>query len=114
AQCAIRYSPPPLLGFKPENPGTLATNSSSVVRAVDRLCSASLILGDSPMNSIAAVTHRPLIDRLWPVTGSALRRQAVLAVFGSLLLWASSKAQFPMWPVPMTMQSAVVLVIGMA
>jgi biotin transport system substrate-specific component len=38
----------------------------------------------------------------------------VLAVFGSLLLWASARAQLPMWPVPMTMQSGVVLVIGMA
>src|SRR4051812_38951347 len=73
-----------------------------------------LMLGDSRMNTIAAVTHRPLIDSLWPSTGATFRRQAALAVFGSLLLWASSKAQFPMWPVPMTMQSAVVLVIGMA
>ena len=33
---------------------------------------------------------------------------------GSALLWASAKAQVPMWPVPMTMQTFVVLVIGMA
>jgi biotin transport system substrate-specific component len=36
----------------------------------------------------------------------------VLALFGSALLWLSAKAQVPMWPVPMTMQSFVVLVIG--
>jgi biotin transport system substrate-specific component len=39
---------------------------------------------------------------------------AILALLGSGFLWASAKAQVPMWPVPMTMQSYVVLVIGMA
>jgi biotin transport system substrate-specific component len=57
---------------------------------------------------------QPLIDRLWPAADRPLVRQTVLAVLGSLLLWASAKVQVPMWPVPMTMQSFVVLVIGMA
>ena len=63
--------------------------------------------------SIATVAHQPLIDRLWPAAERPLVRQAILAVLGSLLLWASAKAQVPMWPVPMTMQSFVVLVLGM-
>jgi biotin transport system substrate-specific component len=63
--------------------------------------------------TIATAVHQPLIDRLWPAAERPLVRQAILAVFGSLLLWASAKAQVPMWPVPMTMQSFVVLVIGM-
>jgi len=63
--------------------------------------------------STAIVTHQPLIDRLWPAAERPLVRQAVLVVLGSLLLWASAKAQVPMWPVPMTMQSFVVLVLGM-
>lgn len=64
--------------------------------------------------SAAATLSQPLIDRLWPGAERPLVRQAVLAVLGSLLLWASAKVQVPMWPVPMTMQSFVVLVIGMA
>jgi len=35
-------------------------------------------------------------------------------VAGSLLLTASAKIQVPFWPVPMTMQTFAVLVIGMA
>ncbi len=62
---------------------------------------------------ITAATHRPLVDHLWPATDRPLVRQVILAVLGSLLLWASAKASVPMWPVPMTMQSFVVLVIGM-
>ena len=37
-----------------------------------------------------------------------------LVVFGSLLLALSSKAQVPFWPVPMTMQTFIVFIIGMA
>lgn len=38
----------------------------------------------------------------------------VCMVLGSLLLTASAKVQVPFWPVPMTMQTLAVLVIGMA
>ena len=56
-----------------------------------------------------------LAHRLWPATsGQAVLRTAVLAVFGSLLLWASAKVQVPFYPVPMTLQTAVVLLIGVA
>ena len=37
----------------------------------------------------------------------------ILALFGTLLLAASSKVQVPFWPVPMTMQTFVIFLIGM-
>lgn len=62
-----------------------------------------------------ALPGRSLAETLWPAEGStALFRNVLLAVFGSLLLWASAKVQVPFWPVPMTMQTYVVLAIGMA
>lgn len=61
-----------------------------------------------------AAARLTLIDRIWPDTTAPAMRWATLAVIGSLLLTASAKAQVPMWPVPMTMQSFVVLVLGMA
>lgn len=45
---------------------------------------------------------------------SAPLRSIVLAVAGSVLLIISAKIQVPMWPVPMTMQSFVVLFLGAA
>ena len=38
----------------------------------------------------------------------------VLALFGTLLLAISSKIQVPFWPVPMTMQTFVVLLLGVS
>lgn len=40
-------------------------------------------------------------------------RNLILALAGSLLLYASAKMKVPFYPVPMTMQTFVVLVIGM-
>ncbi len=37
----------------------------------------------------------------------------LLALFGSLILAMSSKVQVPFWPVPMTMQTFVIFLIGM-
>jgi biotin transport system substrate-specific component len=48
----------------------------------------------------------------WPEAEGSLARSAVLALLGTLLLWASAKVQVPFWPVPMTMQTGVVLLIG--
>ena len=56
-----------------------------------------------------------LATTLWPARGgAALARGLVLAVGGTLLLTLSAKIQVPFWPVPMTMQTFAVLVIGMA
>jgi biotin transport system substrate-specific component len=51
---------------------------------------------------------------LWPVHGRAADavRAVVLAVVGSALLALSAKIQVPIPPVPMTMQTLVVLIIG--
>lgn len=57
-----------------------------------------------------------LIATLWPSaearSTSGLARMAVLAVVGTALLTLSAKIQVPFWPVPMTMQTFAVLVIG--
>jgi len=58
-----------------------------------------------------------LVDAVWPSSERRARRLAilvVLAVAGSLALTLSAKTQVPFWPVPMTMQTFVVLVIGLA
>lgn len=56
-----------------------------------------------------------LIDQLWP-TGQLPNylRATLLAIAGTALLWLSAKIQVPFWPVPMTMQTFVVLTLGMA
>ena len=66
------------------------------------------------MSSLA--TQYPTLASLaWPSHKSgALVRNVALAVLGSVLLWASAKVQIPFYPVPMTMQTFVVLAIGMA
>lgn len=51
-----------------------------------------------------------LADTLW---SQSVPRNLLLALGGSLALVISAKAQVPFWPVPMTMQTFVVLVIGM-
>ena len=67
-----------------------------------------------------ATLHPTLAHTLWPdrpdgavVRGRAVRA-IVLAVAGSLLLTLAAKIQIPFWPVPLTMQTFAVLVIGMA
>ena len=41
-------------------------------------------------------------------------KSIALVLFGTLLLSLSSKVQVPFWPVPMTMQTFIVFIIGMA
>lgn len=64
-----------------------------------------------------------LIDRLWPPARRAadpgsrvtnVSRVVFLALVGSALIAVSSKIQVPMVPVPMTLQTLVILAIGMA
>lgn len=45
---------------------------------------------------------------------SSLLTKVVLAFVGSMALWVSAKISIPFYPVPMTMQTFVVLVIGMS
>ncbi|MEM9603015.1 MAG: biotin transporter BioY [Pseudomonadota bacterium] len=57
--------------------------------------------------------HPTLARALWPSDNARLRN-GVLAVLGSLALWVSAKISIPFWPVPLTMQTLVVLALGMA
>lgn len=60
-----------------------------------------------------------LAAEIWPATPemSALAKAArgtILAIIGSIAIWVSAKIQVPFYPVPMTMQTMVILYIGMA
>jgi biotin transport system substrate-specific component len=57
-----------------------------------------------------------LANTLWPAQSTSARtaRNVLLALVGTLALTVSAKTQIPFWPIPMTMQTFVVLVIGMA
>lgn len=53
-----------------------------------------------------------LAASIWP--NAALLRNAGLALAGTVLLTLSAKIQVPFWPVPMTMQTYVVLCLAAA
>ncbi|MDC1296639.1 biotin transporter BioY [Alphaproteobacteria bacterium] len=56
-----------------------------------------------------------LINQIFQTSGiSSFVRNTLLILFGSFLLGISSKIQVPFWPVPMTMQTFVVFLIGMS
>ena len=55
---------------------------------------------------------RVMSELLWRPSGRA--RSLVLVVAGSIALALSAKFSVPSWPVPMTMQSLVVVLIGVA
>lgn len=66
---------------------------------------------------MAHVAHRPtLIDTIWPTHAhtNPLLRGVFLAFVGTLLLTLAAKIQVPFWPVPMTMGTLVILMLGMA
>jgi biotin transport system substrate-specific component len=56
-----------------------------------------------------------LADALWPAQGAnRALRVVVLVLLGSALLTLSAKLQVPFYPVPMTLQTLVVLLLGLA
>ncbi len=55
--------------------------------------------------------HHVLMDALWAKDGMRMR-PLLLAFAGSLLLIVSAKFQVPFYPVPMTLQPLVVLLLG--
>ena len=65
----------------------------------------SLAVGPAGQPTLASV--------LWPADGARLLRALVLIFAGTVALTVSAKTQVPFYPVPMTMQTFVVLVIGM-
>tara|TARA_Y100000590_G_C15316712_1_gene862321 strand:- start:27 stop:608 length:582 start_codon:yes stop_codon:yes gene_type:complete len=55
-----------------------------------------------------------LINYIWPLKKSnVILKNIILVVLGTVILTISAKIQIPFWPVPMTMQTYVVLVISM-
>lgn len=63
------------------------------------------------MTDVTHTMQTPIVWAIW--TKRRLSRFALVAL-GVCLLALSAKIQVPAWPVPMTMQTYVVLVIGMA
>jgi len=55
-----------------------------------------------------------LANVIWPAKTNTLARNVILAIAGSMLLWISAKVQIPFYPVPLTMQTFVVLGLGAA
>ena len=55
-----------------------------------------------------------LAETLWPAGAGWIGRNIALALVGTALLTLSAKLQVPFWPVPMTMQTYVVLCLGAA
>ena len=66
------------------------------------------------MNFANSTNYPTISSALWPAAGNKILRNVILAVAGTALLTVSAKIQIPFFPVPMTMQTFVVLVIGMA
>lgn len=58
--------------------------------------------------------NNTLVAGLWTASADSKLRQIGLAFAGSILLAISSKFQIPFYPVPLTMQTFVVVAIGMA
>jgi len=56
-----------------------------------------------------AHVHTTLVEALWT---PSRYHQVALILLGSLLIAISAQIQVPFWPVPMTMQSFMVLMIG--
>lgn len=66
-----------------------------------------------------SLQHATLMGTLWPQAGHGrvardAWRNITLALAGTLLLTLSAKVQIPFYPVPMTMTTLVVLMIGVA
>lgn len=55
-----------------------------------------------------------LINKLFPTYGiDSYIKNIILILLGTFLLAVSSKVQVPFWPIPMTMQTFIVLIVGM-
>ncbi len=61
----------------------------------------------------SSTMNSTLAEAIWS-PDNRIVRNIVLAVLGTVALWISAKINVPFYPVPMTMQTFAVLVIGMA
>jgi biotin transport system substrate-specific component len=63
----------------------------------------------------ATAERMTLAETVWPAQdGQTLARGVILAVVGSMILTLSAKVNVPFYPVPLSMQTFAVLVIGAA
>jgi biotin transport system substrate-specific component len=62
---------------------------------------------------LSVQTAHPTLGQQLVGSYSNLLTKMLLVFVGSLALWASAKIQIPFYPVPMTMQTTVVFMIGM-
>jgi biotin transport system substrate-specific component len=66
-------------------------------------------------HKLALEAEPTLASTLWPASRtSPIVRNATLMIVGTVLLWLSAKIYVPLYPVPITMQTLVVLVLGIA
>ena len=63
---------------------------------------------------LSVQTAHPTLGQQLVGSHSNLLTKVLMVLVGSLALWASAKIQIPFYPVPMTMQTTVVFMIGMA
>ncbi|XWN29126.1 MAG: biotin transporter BioY [Devosia sp.] len=63
---------------------------------------------------MTARTESPTLAGTILAGSNPMVRNVLLAVVGSMALWLSAKVQVPFYPVPQTMQTFMILVIGMA
>lgn len=56
----------------------------------------------------------PLAQVLWPANSRPALRAAVLVFAGAATITLSAKIQIPFYPVPLTLQTMVILLLGMA
>ena len=58
----------------------------------------------------------PVAELIWPAGDGLSRslRDLALALAGSLFIWAAAEADLPFYPVPLTLQTAAVFIVGMA
>ena len=67
------------------------------------------------MTASSVTAPTTLLDAYWPArAGAAWRRAVILALAGSAILALSAKIAVPMWPVPVSMQTFAVLMLGAA
>ena len=69
------------------------------------------------MTDIRLQARPTLAGALWPeqaAVGQRVARATLLALIGSAVMTLSARLSVPFWPVPMTMESLAVLVIGAA
>jgi biotin transport system substrate-specific component len=64
----------------------------------------------TPSHPSSSVREAPVFE--W-IQASSVTTKVMLVLFGTLLLTLSAKVHIPFWPVPLTMQTFVVLLIGM-